>query len=372
LSGRRLLATVVLVAVVVTLPVRARAFTIASAVSSACHETITRQAFLDVVADKGIFRDPAELQFVQGDPVWLEVARYLEEQLGLTAPDDRARLVLITLFVGVRHPDQQGFAIYDIQNLRDIHLDADDQKSHALRAPWHDHDHGSALAVADTRQHILDRVDMARAASLRGNIMDETTEVSFWIEFYGSVDVLVWEPLFHLGAAAHTLQDSFTHSYRSADTREIYAVANFIEGLDSDHEEGVEGPRHSDFLDACEKSAVEPLRTSATAATSELFLASAKYIQDETQRGEVEAVLDRWLSYQEGCGFDENYCDTPWADLAKRDETTALFGCAAMPARPSRLDVGSGAGAGGGGQLVALLALGWIARRRRVSKIGRQ
>ena len=43
-------------------------------------------------------------------------------------------------------------------------------------------------------------------------------------------------------------------------------------------------------------------------------------------RQHVESVLDKWLSYQSGCGLSQDYCDISGYPSPK-DETEPLFGC---------------------------------------------
>ena len=70
-------------------------------------------------------------------------------------------------------------------------------------------------------------------------------------------------------------------------------------------------------------------------ATRALFFAFRDYLAasnaDEATRLAASANLDRVIAeqtaYQSGCGFENNYCETPWAVLAKEAETVPLLGC---------------------------------------------
>jgi hypothetical protein len=304
----------------------AGAFQIGNAAAHFCHERITLDGFRQTNLSEPLALAKTNLPT---DAAWVKFADYLEDAIGI--PRDlplAGKLVLVTLFVGVRYPDQAGYAVYDLQHLRELHLAADGQEEHFLRALNHDGPEGDALAVAAGREYIWSILDEAREAYFLDPDADRTIEVKVWFPYYGDVDILVWAPLFHLGKALHALQDSFAHTIRSEDTLNIYAVGNFVEGLSTKFDERRDGPRHSDFMDNCRNPEVAPLVESATTATAELLVAAVEYFRLGRTHG-VEEVLDRWLTYAPGCGYDEGYCDSIWATYMKRDPTLAVFSCAA-------------------------------------------
>ena len=322
--GPRLL----LAALLFAIPCQARAFTIGSAFTDYCHERMTLDGFSSFAQNADINVNQVLLEEFIGDPVWLQVAEYLEKSMqDFPALNNLQRLMLITLFVGVRYPDQKGFALLNINSLRLIHMAEEGQEEHALRSIKDQGALGNKKAVERIQAYILSRVDLARERFVTGSFHQQTEEVGFWIEYYGEIPIRVWKPLFLLGTAAHALQDSFAHTYRSSDGMAIYAVANYLKGFEDDHDEGKDGPRHSDFLDSCKNEDVEPLATLSTQATAELFAAAAAYFKNEEDRVLVEAVVEKWVAYQADCGFEQSYCSTPFAAIAKREETTALLGC---------------------------------------------
>ena len=326
-----------LITLLLVIPCQSKAFTIGSAFTDYCHESMTINGFSSFAQTADIKVNQVFLEEFVDDPVWLQVAEYLEKNMqDIPALNNLQRMMLITLFVGVRYPDQKGFALLDINSLRLIHLAEEGQEEHALRSKDDEGAKGNKQAVVRIKSFILSRVDLAREAFVNGSFYEQTEEVGFWLEYYGEIPIRVWKPLFLLGTAAHALQDSFAHTYRSSDGMTIYAVANYLEGFDDDHHEGKDGPRHSDYLDSCNKEDVQPLASLAPQATAELFAAAAAYFNNEEDRVLVEEALDKWLAYEEDCAFEQSYCSTPYAAIAKREETTAILGCKAMEEGPVR------------------------------------
>ena len=322
----------VLLAVALATPGAARAFSIGTSVTQRCHERMTQKAVGRSNVDKpeGWVRD-----WPNQDESWLEVAHWLEsEGLIEDKADDRWRLLQVSLFIGARYPDQRGFGITDLQGMREIHLSGNAQQVHSLRAPEQDGEEGDALALASARKLLRDLVAQARSPVDPWSMSGHMKTVPAWIEFYGDVDIVVWEPAFLMARALHALQDSFSHTYRSADLARVYAVCNYIDAITGNHDERRDGPRHSVLTDRCDDPEVEPLKDTAVLASTELFDAGLEYLNTGDMTA-VDRVLDQWLTLEPGCGFDAGYCGTPWAALAKREETQS-FGCSFAPIGPPR------------------------------------
>ena len=331
----QLVALAVLV-VTCTGPGTGHAFKIGNAAAGFCHEQITFNGFLDSQLGQRLGLSQRKFD-ADSDEVFVRLADYMAAQINGAGPkNDAQRLIITTLFVGVRYPDQAGFAIHDLRELRAIHLAEEGQEEHFLRAVDQDWAEGDAQAVASGRQFILDVIDTAYDTYFNDQDAQTMIEVKFWLEYYGTVDVLVWAPMFYLGRAIHALQDSFTHAIRSEDTTRIYSVLNFVDGLSTRWSEARDGARHSDFVDDCTRPEVAPLVESATQASSELMQAAVLYFATG-DRESVEQVLDRWLTYEPGCGYNEGYCDSPWVEYTRRLTTEPLLGCTieAVPHRPT-------------------------------------
>ena len=355
----------------------ANAFKIGSAFSDPCHESITLKGFFgndnleggQILLPAGIYDGAAANQ----SATWLQIAQYLETQLDYTFQSDFERFLGITLFIGVRYPDQANFAITDINNLRDIHLAVEGQEEHALRAVGHDFDPGNEEAVIEIRKYIREVVDEAYeafqgsrpaggAAITQSSLKRQTVRVGFWLDFYGTVDVEVWRPLFLMGKAAHAIQDSFAHTYRSGDTGTIYAVGNFVEAMSTEYSESRDGPRHSDKIDDCTDPQVLPLVSSAIGATRSLFFAFRDYLAAplndaaavQAASDHIDLVIAQSTAFQDDCGFENNYCETPWVALAREAETMPLLGCVSSNATTWLLT------------LSGLIGIRWYLRRRQI------
>ncbi len=121
----------------------------------------------------------------------------------------------------------------------------------------------------------------------------------------------------------HTFQDTFSHMIRSDDVREIHHVMNYIDASTVGHDEKRDGLAHSLTMDDCFGAAAEIAET-ATIATSELMRA---FIADiRVYKGEAtDQVLDDWLQLKPGCTMENNYCDSRWLEMARREQTEPLF-----------------------------------------------
>ena len=323
----------------------ASAFSIGSSVTQYCHERITYKAF--GIASPLAERIGSGLDAAR-DEAFVLFGDYLADRLGIELKDDFERLVVTSLFVGVRYPDQGAFSTFDLSAMRAIHLDQGHQAGHFLRDTHHDGPTADEDAVRAGRAFIRERVEqVVRDLRLSGGRV-QVTEVKFFLEHYGQVELLVWKPLFDLGEAVHALEDSFAHTVRSDDGREIIAVANFVEPFLGDYQEARDGPPHSNVLDACDDPRVVPHADLATQATAQLFAAVRESVLLD-EMTPVDRVLDQWLGYRPGCDLANDYCSSEWAALGASDPTTPPLGCTALPL-------------GGGWWL--LLAV-WMTRRRR-------
>ena len=341
----RIVAVVLLLGLAAT---PAGAFSVGSAFSDFCHEQIAMKAFFG----ESPLPDPSYDVSVPQDQAWVKISRYLETKMNLDLRNDLDRMALISLFIGERYPDQQGFAIFDIKSLRTVHLSEREQYEHSLRSPTDDNEEGDLRAIAKTRLYILKLVQDSYKAYHSKDRDVRVQKVDFWLEHYGQIKVKVWMPLFLLGRASHALQDSFSHTYRSPDASAIHAVGNYIDGITPDYDEARDGPRHSEYLDKCLEPEIKPLADAATTATREL-MGAVRWCWKTGDWTKADAVLKKWLVYKSGCGYANDYCGTKWAALARKAESSAPLSCA----------MGGADSAAWG--MVALVVLAWCRARRR-------
>jgi hypothetical protein len=133
----------------------------------------------------------------------------------------------------------------------------------------------------------------------------------------------------------------------------VRTVLNWVEYVNKNEVESRDGPVHRDGLDQCE--GLDDLRTLnlsvATQASTELLHAALDTSLTHDQKlARLDALFDRYMTYEPGCTADNGWCDAPEANY------TVSAGC--------------GCGANGGSDL-GLAALftglggGWLGRRRR-------
>ena len=157
-----------------------------------------------------------------------------------------------------------------------------------------------------------------------------------------------------LGQAVHTLQDGFTHVFRTPDGMQVTTVLNWVEFAEERLDEQRDGPAHMGELDACED--LDDMRTRRMALAQEASIALFRAVLDPAQTRDqkaatIDALLDRYLGFQDGCTFDNKWCNAPEPALA------ATGGCACQAS--------DGQGRGGLAAAGALALLVWLGLRRR-------
>jgi hypothetical protein len=144
------------------------------------------------------------------------------------------------------------------------------------------------------------------------------------------------------------------HTFRTPDLTEATAVVDWIDQVNGDWNEAIDGPQHSTQLDRCEDSdeLVTALREAATQAAEGILRATLDPTRTPEQKmADVEALLDQWMGYSPGCDFENQWCSAPQQAYGNRD----LIGC----------DVAASSGGSPGAVvLLTLLMLVTCARRR--------
>lgn len=305
------------------LPLSARAYVIQSSFTEACHERITLEALLR--ADPIELSPPADTNatwYRHGD----RMGRVLLEDPSGTPSEN---LLVASAVLGVRRPDLGENGLIHVHDIRYVHLLDENQMRHFLRTGAQDGQEGAVFAGEDARAFIMALIDASADAYDDDPDGQRREPVVAWIEDYGRIEIEVWLPMYLLAQALHALQDSFTHTYRTADTQRILAIQNYVDA-DNAHDEERDGPRHSDALDDCLRDDTTELVESAGTASTELILATQRYWIDR-DRTHIETVLNDWTQLDEGCTPDNDYCDSPWVPIAKSGETYPLLGCSASP-----------------------------------------
>ncbi|MSP23660.1 MAG: hypothetical protein EXR75_00550, partial [Myxococcales bacterium] len=237
------LAALALTLALVSSAERGLAYTFGGRFGAPCHETMSWDALRTLRSDMAL-----------GDPL----ARLPEDEsfiadLTFTTPPDMRDLGGVTLAIGVRDNDLKGLSGLDTVHLPVVHGDVGAQREHCLRHPEQDGAEGSEAALRDCREFILERFTQALSGLDADGRVDDARRMSLpvYLAYRGAVELSL--PIFYvrMGQALHTLQDGFTHTFRSPDHRRVTVVLNWVDALD-DFDEARDGPSHMHDLDLCD------------------------------------------------------------------------------------------------------------------------
>jgi hypothetical protein len=327
-----------LAAAAALLPHAAQAYSIQTAQGLGCHEIITGDALIAVRATTD-----AAAPVDTGD----EDDAALIQDVPFTLPVELQDLVGATLLIGARDNDLQGRSPSDLSRLITLHGSDEDQDAHCLRSIDEDEPDGSLAAIDDCRAFIDDRLDAALDGLGKDGVPDVALRktVPVYLQFRGIVDVSIPTFWYEMGRAMHTVEDSYTHTYRSDDYA-ITSVLNFVEMAEKDYAEDVDGPVHLTQMDVCTGDAYREDRAwTATTSVTDLLLAMLGAGSNDERRANADTVIDRVLTFEKGCDASNDWCSAHERSYATSCATTSSGGIAA-----------------------ALVALCAIALRRRPSR----
>jgi hypothetical protein len=326
---------------------RAHAYTISSAVSEGCHERITGEALRRV---RGELETAAPLPTTRNE-------RALIADLPFEVADDMDDLGGATLLAAVRDNDLKGRQSVDLAQLALVHGDPEGQREHCLRGPAHVEPNGSEAAVAECRAFMRERLEQALDGLDEAGRPDpaKRTKLPLFLALRHRVEPALPTFYVRMGQALHALEDSFTHAYRTPDGMRITVVSDWLREVAGDLDERRHGPPHAGELDHCDD--LDALRMQrralATDAVAETLRAALDPAQTREQKlGSFDAILDKYLSYEGGCTFENKWCDAPEKGYGNRPSLKCSFG-----------DSGSGA-------LPLLLLLVWLPRARKRPRRG--
>jgi len=295
-----------LVAVLLSTPASARAYSAKTMVSEPCHEDMTFEALRRARDQLGLEASIDETR----------AERALIDDVPFPVPRDAADLEAISLVLGNRHNDFKDQEPDDLNQLAQLHGDPKRQEEHCLRSPSQDGIEGSKAALTACRKYILDHADEAlRHLDATGGVaLDQRAKLRVALDLRGPVDAVLPSFYVELGHALHALQDGFSHTYRTRDQLRVVSVLDYVEGIEGTHTERSDGPSHLGLLDACrdlDRDRSERLEL-AISASSELLVAA---LDDQAsvaeRRAGIDAVLDRYLSHEDGCDASNDFCDAP-------------------------------------------------------------
>src|SRR5690606_22245672 len=132
------------------------------------------------------------------------------------------------------------------------------------------------------------------------------------------------------------------------DPLKVIAVMNYVEYVEEELDQHVDGPPHSSGMDRCvDLDAFRQERDGlAVTASADLLRATLDHTVDRSgKEALVDQMLTQYLSLQEGCNADNAWCDAPEANYpGERGCVCSLPGG------------GNGSGSGSGGHGLAALA----------------
>jgi hypothetical protein len=306
-----------------------------------CHQGITTDALDAGLWPLGAASPPLSHDFV-----------LLENELSIDVAPRVDSYWSLGALLGNEYEDVGPYDAGDVIALAEYAARPENQPAHCLREPADDGSAGDGSALAACKADILDQLSTALGD---GDTPDLTVSepVRLHLVFRGDADIPLTRFSFHLGRATHALQDSFSHTFRSPDERQVRSVLNWVDWLKGSGGYVVarDGFHHIYALDQCDGATAGGLdrRAAAVQATSELIAAVA---DDEGGRAgrlaRAAAVVDSWFGIGEICTADNHWCDAPEQNL------TSVAGCALAPGRCR-----------GGGVFVTLAVAALVARTRR-------
>ena len=302
----------------------ARAYSYESAVGSGCHERITMGSLRLV---------RTQLSTAPVLPADRDQTSLIKD-LPFTLDPDMKDVTAAALLVGVRDNDLKGRGPAEVDQLAAIHGNPANQREHCLRAPDDDEPDGSTRALAACRAFIHDKVaDALDGLDARG-VPDPalSVDIDVTLSLRGRVTASLPRYWTRMGQAMHTLQDGFSHTFRSSDRLRVRTVLNWVEYVTGDETESRDGPLHRNGLDQCDN--LDALRQEniamATVASTELLHATLDpALTRDAKLAAVDAVLAKYLSFEPGCTEANGWCDAPELQY----EVTPGCGCSVIRAR---------------------------------------
>ena len=330
----------------------ARAYSYESAVSAGCHERITMGAL------RAVRVQLPTLPVIVPD----RQLTSLITDLPFALDSDMKDVTAAALVVGVRDNDLHGRGPTEIDQLATIHGNPENQKEHCLRSVDDDEPDGSVRALEACKAFIRGKVVEALDGLDDKGVPDPNNlvDIDVTLSLRGHVTASLPRYWTRMGQAVHTLQDGFTHTFRSADRLRVRTVLNWVEYVAGNEVESRDGPLHRNGLDQCDN--LDDLRqtniATASVASTELLRATLDpALSREAKLAAVDATLVKYLSFEPGCTEANGWCDAP----ERQYQVGASCGCSVIRAQS-------------GGALAAVAAILGVAflvarSRRRLKKL---
>jgi hypothetical protein len=319
-STRRTLLLVIGAPIVLALQSHpAHAWGIGSQLDNAgCHERITAQALrtvrptLDTAPALTPSRDEAAMI---ADVLFAPPSDFVHDLAGMT------------LLLGVRDNDLKGINPLSSLDLIQVHGSPTTQLEHCIRSSSEDDADGNRSSLAACQAFIVDTATEALDGLDASGKVDPArrTPLTLFVAIRGEIKPQL--PLFYvrMGAAMHALEDGFPHTYRTADGMQVTVVLNWIDEVNGTYDEPRDGPLHRAELDRCGDAdpTIQRNYDLATQAATDLLRVALDPALGRAQKvQQFSAVAAKYLGYQPGCTFDNQWCTPPEATV-----TNSVTGC---------------------------------------------
>lgn len=332
-------------------PAVAAAYQTGSPVAVECHERMTRFAVSEARRATNTDKDR---------PITAD-ERALEHDLPFETDSDDGYGTWIAVLAN-RSLDFGGNEATALDSLAQVHGAEQNQKEHCLRRTTQDGVAGAKAALEECHAYIREQAELAiQGLDSSGRVMrDARIEFPATLSIRGNLDLDAPRFYVGMGRALHTIQDSFSHSYRTPDDLRITTILNYAEIAEAQHDVEIDGPAHSGVLDEC--SNLDDFRNTRLQMARQASIDFVTVLYDrnltaDEKRAGVEAFLTNYLSYEPGCDYSNAWCDAP--ELEFQDSEPVTCSDAGAPNRGGLAGLALGAG------LLGLLVLRARRRRRR-------
>jgi hypothetical protein len=303
----------------------ARAYTVSSLITHGCHEQITTAALREVRLE--FPRTAALIPPTENDSA-------LIGDLQFTPADDMRDLSGASLLIGMRDNDLKGKSSTDLTELALVQGDPNKQEEHCLRGPQDKEPTGTQTTVAKCQAFILQRFGEAIATLDANGVPDPTQTIRLPMHLAVRGDTVAVLPAFYvkMGQSLHAVEDSFAHSYRTADGTKITVSLDWLDEATSTVNEETDGPSHRGELDVCnDPDALRKLRHQLAIDTSVQMLRAAldPSLDHAGKMAAAQAVINARLSFQPGCNFANHWCNAPEEAYGN----TSLISCSSTGAQ---------------------------------------
>lgn len=286
----------------------AHAYTYQSAVSKPCHERIATFA-IRAVRLASPDRVPAVTPSAND--------RALIHDLPFDLDTDVRDLTGASLAIGVRDNDLHGNSPNELDSIAQLHGNPDLQNEHCLRGTLQDEPDGTQKAIEDCKAFIRGKVSAALEGLDQNGKPDatRTMELPVSLTFRGHTDVVLPVYWIEIGRALHAMEDSFTHTYRSADHMHIRVTENYSDYANEDFEETRDGPAHRAEMDECENLDEYRAKNLELARQSSIEIlqitVDPTLATREAKMQALETTLTKYLDYEPGCNAGNQWCGAP-------------------------------------------------------------